>query len=60
MLKILKKIFIAILVLLTALITFIIIAGIYKFNHLAGKEGYSPDGNKIVKPIPQEKLKVSN
>ena len=29
------------------IILIVALAGIYKFNYLANKEGYNPDGNKI-------------
>ena len=35
--------------LLTVLVL-VILAGMYKFNYLASKEGYDIDGNKIEKP----------
>jgi len=38
------------IILLTALVL-VMLAGMYKFNYLASKEGYDCDGNKIEKTI---------
>jgi anionic cell wall polymer biosynthesis LytR-Cps2A-Psr (LCP) family protein len=38
------------IILLTVLML-VILAGIYKFNYLASKEGYDCDGNKIEKSM---------
>jgi anionic cell wall polymer biosynthesis LytR-Cps2A-Psr (LCP) family protein len=38
------------IILLTALVL-VMLAGMYKFNYLASKEGYDCDGNKIEKSM---------
>jgi len=39
-----------VIILLTALVL-VLLAGMYKFNYLASKEGYDCDGNKIEKTV---------
>ena len=46
-----KKGSLILLIILGTLIVIIIGAGMYKFNYLAGKDGYDVDGNKIVDTI---------
>ena len=42
-----KKIIFIILAVLIAILFLIALAGMYKFNYLASKEGYDIDGNKV-------------
>jgi anionic cell wall polymer biosynthesis LytR-Cps2A-Psr (LCP) family protein len=38
-------------IILLTILVLIMLAGMYKFNYLASKEGYDCDGNKIEKSI---------
>ena len=42
-----KKVLKWIVIALVAIVTIIILAGMYKFNYLGSQEGYDCDGNKI-------------
>jgi anionic cell wall polymer biosynthesis LytR-Cps2A-Psr (LCP) family protein len=38
-------------IILLTILVLVILAGMYKFNYLASKEGYDCDGNKIEKSV---------
>jgi len=46
-----KKTFKWLAIILLTILVLIALAGMYKFNYLASKDGYDADGNKIEKSI---------
>ena len=55
-----KKIILIVLTVIALFVAMVALAGIYKFNYIANKPGYSVDGNKISQPNSQEDVFTPN